>query len=225
MNKRALRVGLCALVAAVSSACSSTKGPSDAESSASPADTAAATAEPSSQALGEVPKKKFKLAKLQIDDGDGDAKNIPESSGGSDPKPIEAASAAPTTSPTQSPNPPPPNWTRTEPGKPATDAKHGPNRVGAAQSSSGAGQMSRENIETTLGNSEGSFGQCADTSSTFSARLVVAPNGSVTEARVTQSVPDDPRLRDCLTEALRRLSFPPTNAPVPLSFSLAIEPS
>ncbi|MFO0611772.1 MAG: hypothetical protein U0414_04230 [Polyangiaceae bacterium] len=120
---------------------------------------------------------------------------------------------------------PPPNTSAAPQGEPiGKDFKHDPNRVGAAQTTSGAGKMSRESIEAALGRSEDSFGQCVESSSTFSARVTVAPNGSVSEARVTQSSPDDARVRDCLTEALRRLSFPSTNAPVPLSFSLAIDP-
>ena len=53
---------------------------------------------------------------------------------------------------------------------------------------------------------------------------MVAANGSVIEARVTQSNPDDPRMQDCLTQALRRMKFQSSNGTVPLAFSLAIEP-
>lgn len=223
MNKRALRVGLIALLVGVSSACSSTKGANDAESTSSPADTGAATAEPTGQAV--APKRKFKVALLEVDGEESDLDNDVTRS----PEPVVAkdatatASSMPRVPVTESPVPPPQTTTKST-GDSGAATKNGPHKVGAAQSTSGAGQMSRENIESALDASESTFGQCADTSSTFSARVVVAPNGSVSEARVTQSVPDDPRLRDCLTEALRRLSFPATNAPVPLSFSLAIEP-
>lgn len=219
MNKRAWRVGLGVVLVAVSSACSSTKGANEAESSATPADTGEATAAPTGQAV--APRKQFKVALLEVDDDglDQDVVNSPEPTVAKDAT-TSASSVPRVTVPERAmPHPPP----TTEAGDSGTGPK-GPQRVGAAQSTSAAGQMSRENIESALDKSEATFGQCADTSSTFSARVVVSPNGSVSEARVTQSVPDDPRLRDCLTEALRRLSFPPTNAPVPLSFSLAIEP-
>ncbi len=97
-------------------------------------------------------------------------------------------------------------------------------QVGQATATSGSGHLSRESIEATLGDSEDTLGQCAEGYSTFAARIMVAPNGVVSDARVTQSAPDDPRMRDCLTEALRRMRFPSSTGMVPLSFSLAIEP-
>lgn len=99
-----------------------------------------------------------------------------------------------------------------------------PNQVGQATATSGSGRLSRESIEKTLGDAEDTLGQCAEGFSTFAARVMVAPNGSVSDARVTQSAPDDPRMRDCLTEALRRMRFQSSTGSVPLSFSLAIEP-
>lgn len=179
------------------------------DSTASPDATAAPTG-----AAGDGPHK-YKLGKLELELDDADGEGLLDS-------PDAVASAPPISSSVPQATGAP----IVGPKSPATgkgEAK--PNAVGAAQSTSASGQLSRENIEATLGGSEESFGKCVDTSSTFSARLTVAPNGTVSEARVTKSMPDDPRLRDCLTEALRRLTFPATNAPVPLSFSLAIEPS
>ncbi|MFO0611971.1 MAG: hypothetical protein U0414_05260 [Polyangiaceae bacterium] len=97
--------------------------------------------------------------------------------------------------------------------------------VGHATASSGSGRLSRESIEAALGESEQSFGQCTEVYSTFAARVMVTPSGSVSEARVTQSNPDDPAMRDCLTDALRRVRFQSSSGMVPLSFSLAIEPA
>lgn len=108
--------------------------------------------------------------------------------------------------------------------RPADVAPRNPGQVGQAQASSGSGRLSRESIEQTLGDSEETLGQCAAEYTTFAARIMVAPNGSVTEARVTQSAPDDPRMRDCLTEALRRMRFQSSSGSVPLALSLAIEP-
>lgn len=209
MNARALAfVGLLALPA-----CSSTPSTSDAtafgSASASAAPSGAATVAATATPVTE--KKKVTVTRVEIADGTADQDAIEPTKANDDtPPPNWTGPGAPHTT----------NTTSTAANTP-TEAK--PHKVGAAQSTSGAGQMSRENIEAALGGSD--FGQCVDASGTFSARLVVAPNGSVTEARVTKSDPDDPRVRDCLTEALRRLSFPASNAPVPLSFSLAIEPS
>lgn len=118
---------------------------------------------------------------------------------------------------------------------PPADPKHEPKpdptpndlphqQVGNATATSGSGRLSRESIERTLDDAETSLGQCTEDYSTFAARIMIAPNGTVSEARVTQSKPDDPRMRDCLTEALRRMRFPSSTGTVPLAFSLAIEP-
>lgn len=100
----------------------------------------------------------------------------------------------------------------------------GPNQVGQASASSGSGHLSRESIEQTIDDAGDSLGQCAEGYTTFAARVMVAANGSVIEARVTQSNPEDPRMQDCLTQALRRMKFQSSNGTVPLAFSLAIEP-
>lgn len=122
----------------------------------------------------------------------------------------------------------PPLTAPLDPGRdPRTPDPRDPNRpdqVGQATATSGSGRLSRESIEATLGDAENTLGQCAEGYSTFAARIMVAPNGSVSDARVTQSAPDDPRMRDCLTEALRRMRFQSSTGMVPLSFSLAIEP-
>lgn len=214
MNARALRlVAPLALVGL--SACSSmhaATNEANGDASASPTASATATAEASASPIADQKiadkKKEKKVTVTSVD--------IAEEA-------LERDAVDPSRA-----NDKPPTTKSTPEAPRTTTAANGPaeakpQKVGAAQSTSGAGQMSRENIEATLGGSD--FGACVDSSGTFSARLVVAPNGSVTEARVTKSEPDDPRVRDCLTEALRRLSFPASNAPVPLSFSLAIEPS
>lgn len=121
-----------------------------------------------------------------------------------------------------------PNDPRTTPVQPADPRDHhkppDPNQVGQASASSGSGHLSRESIEQTIDDAGESLGQCAESYTTFAARVMVAANGSVIEARVTQSTPEDPRMQDCLTQALRRMKFQPSTGTVPLAFSLAIEP-
>lgn len=49
---------------------------------------------------------------------------------------------------------------------------------------------------------------CLSVDSVLKIKLKVSPSGRVADAQVLSASPDAPRLRDCLTAALRGLSFP-----------------
>jgi outer membrane biosynthesis protein TonB len=116
------------------------------------------------------------------------------------------------------PPPPPPH----DPNIPDPD-KRPPEK---AQTENLAGRISAESVEATVGGSRDAFGRCTRDYATFSARVLVGASGSVMDASILESSPDDARMRDCVVSALRNLKFASTgDAAVPLSFRLAINPS
>ncbi|MFO0613675.1 MAG: hypothetical protein U0414_13855 [Polyangiaceae bacterium] len=99
-------------------------------------------------------------------------------------------------------------------------------RVKAATAASASGRLSASDVEAAIDANIGALGACVgDEGAVVTLRALVAPSGQVVEASASRSTPDDPRLRDCVVAAFRRISFPGSTggAASPLAFDLSLE--
>lgn len=71
-----------------------------------------------------------------------------------------------------------------------------------------AGRLKQEDVAKTFADNERTFGACLSVDAVAKIKLKVAPSGRVSEARVRELVPNDPRVRDCIARELGKLSFP-----------------
>lgn len=111
-------------------------------------------------------------------------------------RPQVAGGASPTDAPTR------PETVGPEPGG-ATGA-----RPLAAVAEVTAGQVSSEVIARVVSENLERFRPCAAADAKVALRLTLGPAGSVASAESPRSQPDEPRLRDCVVDAVRALRFP-----------------
>lgn len=98
-------------------------------------------------------------------------------------------------------------------------------KVKAASASSASGRLSTADVESVVDANIDQLGACIEgAGAVVTIRALVAPSGKVIEASAPKSSPDDPRVRDCVAQAFKRLEFPSaaggTNTPLALDLSL-----
>ncbi len=135
----------------------------------------------------------------------------------------------------------PPDGTKTSaggsatgsPGGSATDggvfggASQGEHATPAAATTTSLGvELSEDDVNQAIAPKMRSLRGCASTDSSISMRLAVAPGGKVAEATATRSMPDDPRLRDCVERNFRGVTFGASSRDhgTALSFELELKP-
>ncbi len=106
-------------------------------------------------------------------------------------------------------------------------ASRGEHATPAAATTTSLGvELSEDDVNQAIAPKMRSLRSCASTDSSISMRLAVAPGGKVAEATATRSMPDDPRLRDCVERNFRGVTFGASSRDhgTALSFELELKP-
>lgn len=91
---------------------------------------------------------------------------------------------------------------------PGKEDKSGKPRIFQAVASELEGKIAQEDVSKALDDQAEKLRACISVDSTATVRLKVQPSGKVTEAKVSRTVPNDARMRDCIATVLRTISFP-----------------
>lgn len=102
---------------------------------------------------------------------------------------------------------------------------HQPQKVGHSTASTDVGRIDAENLSNVIAESRGQFSPCLERDSSVLIDATISTSGEVLEARAPQSIPDDPKLRDCVVSVFRRLKLAPlkASAPTRVSFELSLK--
>lgn len=94
----------------------------------------------------------------------------------------------------------------------ATTEKTGP-RVDAAQ------------IQQAVAQRRDLFSRCLHVDTSIEIDATISPSGRVLQVKSERSVPNEPKLRDCIVDAFRKLSLEPfgSDAPAHVKFALALK--
>ena len=97
----------------------------------------------------------------------------------------------------------------------------------AATTTSLSGRLTGAQIEEVVGNDIDAFAKCTKTDATVGIKAIVSGDGKVLEVGAPRSDPDNPQLRDCVTQAFSKLVFPRSNdnRSSPLAFDLSLKPN
>lgn len=89
------------------------------------------------------------------------------------------------------------------------------------------GKLTQEQVMNTIDENASRLVGCLSTDSVISIRLKVLPSGKIGVARAIRSIPNDPKLRDCIESAIRKIAFPKLegNEPANLSLDLSLKKS
>lgn len=82
------------------------------------------------------------------------------------------------------------------------------------------GKLTQEQVMNTIHENASTLVGCLATDSVISVRLKVLPSGKIGVARAIRSIPNDPKLRDCIELAIRKISFPKLEGTEPANLSL-----
>lgn len=82
------------------------------------------------------------------------------------------------------------------------------------------GKLSPEQVMNTIDQNASRLVGCLSTDSVISVKLKVLPSGKIGMARAVRSIPNDPKLRDCIESAIRKISFPKLEGSEPANLSL-----
>lgn len=123
-------------------------------------------------------------------------------------------------SPDQPPPPPPP------PPRDTGDSLK-QKSIRQATGESVGGHVESASIQDAVARNRPVFTRCLRTDSKVVMEATIASSGDVLEARSTSSQPDDPKLRDCVVDAFKRLKLRPLagSQPARVKFALALKRS
>lgn len=96
--------------------------------------------------------------------------------------------------------------------------------VKAASAQAASGRLTLAQVEEAIDANLDALSSCTSDEVVITMKALVGANGKVIEASATRSSPDDPRVRDCVATAFKKISFPASSggAPAPLSFDLSL---
>jgi hypothetical protein len=79
-------------------------------------------------------------------------------------------------------------------------------------------------VEKTFAQSSSKLTACVTVDTTVNVTLKISPSGKVLDARVPRSMPSEPRMRDCVAQVLKSLTFEKLdgNEPANISMDLAL---
>jgi len=80
--------------------------------------------------------------------------------------------------------------------------------VKGATTTSGSGKLTAQQVSDTIDANIDALTGCINEDTVASTKLIVTGDGRVSEARISRSVPDDARIRDCLISTFRDIRFP-----------------
>jgi len=83
-----------------------------------------------------------------------------------------------------------------------------------------AGRLKQEDVAKAFADNERTFGACLSVDAVAKIKLKVSPSGRVSEARVRELVPNDPRVRDCIARELGKLTFPKLSGTEPATVEI-----
>ncbi|MFO0550044.1 MAG: hypothetical protein U0271_16735 [Polyangiaceae bacterium] len=109
--------------------------------------------------------------------------------------------------------------------EPESTGPHQPQKVGHSTASTDVGRVDAENLNQAIAESRSQFNPCLDRDSSVLIDATISASGEVLEARSPQSIPDEPKLRDCVVSVFRRLKLAPLKAssPTRVSFELSLK--
>jgi hypothetical protein len=116
-----------------------------------------------------------------------------------------------------------PNHDAPPPDQPPVDRRPKPE---SATTSSASGTLTAEQVDDVVSKSGDLFARCSRIEAVINVHATVDTDGHVLAASATRSAPDDARMRDCVTQMFRSLSFPPVDAasPTRCAFDLRVTP-
>lgn len=79
----------------------------------------------------------------------------------------------------------------------------------AATAESTGGHVEPSAIRDAVAGQQGLFSRCLRADASIEVEVTVSPGGRVVDAKSARSVPDDPKLRDCLVAAFKQLTIKP----------------
>lgn len=85
-----------------------------------------------------------------------------------------------------------------------------------------AGRLKQEDVAKTFADNERTLGACLSVDAVAKIKLKVSPSGRVSEARVKEIVPNDPRVRDCIARELSKLTFPKLQGAEPATVEIDV---
>ena len=93
------------------------------------------------------------------------------------------------------------------PGAPDADGGRGGRKLAAIAELS-TGTLDRDEVQRAIDASAGKFTPCLVAETRVRVRATITQTGDVADATVLAADPDDPKLRDCVSAAFRKVSFP-----------------
>lgn len=82
------------------------------------------------------------------------------------------------------------------------------------------GKLTGKEVQETIDQHRDKFTPCLSSDATVTVRAKVQPSGTLSDVSVTNSVPNEPKLRDCVASVLRGLTFPKPKGGAAVSLTL-----
>lgn len=82
------------------------------------------------------------------------------------------------------------------------------------------GKLSADEVRKTIDDSRDKFSRCLTSDASVNVKAKVLPSGALSDVSVPSSLPDDPKLRDCVAAVLKGLTFPRPKGGEPASLRL-----
>ncbi|MBK6513378.1 MAG: hypothetical protein IPM79_05845 [Polyangiaceae bacterium] len=95
-------------------------------------------------------------------------------------------------------------------------------KITAATTESTGGHVEPSAVRDAVAAQLHLFSRCLRADASIEIEVTVAPSGRVIEARSSRSVPDDPKLRDCLVAAFKQLTISPHDSSAAARVRLAV---
>lgn len=95
-------------------------------------------------------------------------------------------------------------------------------KITAATTESTGGHVEPSAVRDAVAAQQHLFSRCLRADASIEIEVTVAPSGRVIEARSSRSVPDDPKLRDCLVAAFKQLTISPHDSSAAARVKLAV---
>lgn len=97
--------------------------------------------------------------------------------------------------------------------------------IEAADGQASAPRVDPASIKKAVSSRTDLFGRCLSSDASVAIDAMIGPSGNVLQVTSSRSVPDEPKLRDCVVEGFKQLRFPAfeSSDPARIRFDLALK--
>jgi hypothetical protein len=107
-------------------------------------------------------------------------------------------------------------------GEESTKPEDKPKPVAASSVQSAGGSLDQSRVQSAVAASMDSFRPCLSADAVVTLEALVSPLGEVLESHGVSSMPNDLRMRDCVSRAFRKVSLGETGSQDPTLFRLSL---